>query len=306
MKPKTRKKRGCRYWFNLLLVGFLGALFLCHPAYIALWVQVMAGPARAPACCTTPADLGFDYEEVAISSEDGVRLAGWYIPSRNRAVVILLHGYGANRMEMLARAQILAGQGYGVLLYDQRASGESEGETRSFGWADVQDVQAVLGFLQKRPDVDAERIGILGFSLGGQITLRAAAETSEIKAVVAEEPGHATIEDIPPLPSLYDRWVTFTYWLGFKALEWRTGVRPQRGVIDGIAVISPRPVLFIVTGPHDDPGHRMVEYFYEHAREPKTLWQVPEAGHGDVPQVRPEEYEERILSFFDEALLVDK
>ena len=45
-------------------------------------------------------------------------LSGWYVPSRNGAVVILLHGYGNNRAQMWPRAEPLARAGYGVLLYD--------------------------------------------------------------------------------------------------------------------------------------------------------------------------------------------
>ena len=162
------KKRGCRYWLNLLAVGLVGLLLLGYVAYIGVWVWGMSGTAHRPDCCTTtPADLGFEYEEVTLTTDDGLRLAGWYIPSHNRAAVILLHGYGSSRRETLPRAAILARHGYGVLLYDERASGQSEGDFRSFGWADVADVPLALDFLRERADVDPDRIGILGFSIGG-------------------------------------------------------------------------------------------------------------------------------------------
>jgi fermentation-respiration switch protein FrsA (DUF1100 family) len=206
-------------------------------------------------------------------------------------------------MEMLKRATILAGRGYGVLLYDERASGNSGGETRSMGWADVDDVPAALLFLQGREDVDSERIGILGFSIGGQIALRAAAEMEQLKAVVAEEPAFASLQDLSSLTSLYERWIVFNYRLGFKALEWRTGVRQPRGVVESIAAIAPRPLLVIATGSPKDPEYRLIRHFYEQAGEPKTLWGVPGASHGGVPVVRPEEYAERVVTFFDEALL---
>jgi fermentation-respiration switch protein FrsA (DUF1100 family) len=219
--------------------------------------------------------------------------------------VILLHGYGANRMEMLKRASILVESGYGVLLYDQRASGESQGNVRSAGWADVKDVPAALAFLLEREEVDPDRIGILGFSVGGQIAVQAAAEMDELRAVVAEEPGFAALEDLSPLRSPYERWIALNYWFGFKGLEWRTGIRAPSGVAEGIADIAPRPLLLVAAGSPEKSEHRLIRYFYERAGEPKTLWEVPEASHGGVPVVRPDEYEERIVTFFDGALLAE-
>ena len=298
------KKRGCRYWLNLLAVGLLGFLLLGYVAYIGVWVWGMSGSAHRPDCCTTtPADLGFEYEAVTLTTGDGLRLAGWYIPSQNRAAVILLHGYGGSRGGMLLRAEILARHGYGVLLYDQRASGESEGEYRSFGWADVADVPLAVAFLQGRADVDPVRIGILGFSIGGQIALQAAAQSAEIHVVVAEEPGFARLEDLPPLPSLGEHWIAFNYRLAFVGLEWRTGVQPPAGVVAGLDRIPPRPVFFLATGETEEASYWMVRHYYDLAGKPRTWWHVPEAGHGHIPELRPEEYEARIVAFFDKALL---
>jgi len=152
--------------------------------------------------------------------------------------VILLHGYGANRVEMVGRAGLLAKHGYGVLLYDQRASGESEGEFRSFGWVDVDDVPVALDFLVGRDEVDLERVGVLGFSQGVQIALRAAAETDRLRAVVAEVPGFSTLEDLPRMTTWGDRWKVLNYALGFKGLEWWTGVRNPSGVVKSLPSIS--------------------------------------------------------------------
>jgi fermentation-respiration switch protein FrsA (DUF1100 family) len=284
-------------------VAIVWAVVLLFVGYLGMWVRWAARPARGELCCVTPADLGRDYEEVALTTADGLTLFGWYIPSQNGAAVILLHGYGANRVQMVERAGRLAGHGYGVLLYDQRASGQSEGETRSFGWADVDDVPAALEFLVGREEVDGDRVGVLGFSLGGQIALRAAAELEGLRAVVAEEPGFSTPEDLPWVKSPDERWVALAYRLGFKGLEWWTGVRNPSGVVESLPRITPRPVLFIAAGPSEDSGHRTVRYFYESAGEPKEWWHLPEAGHGGVPQLRPEAYEERIVSFFNQALL---
>jgi fermentation-respiration switch protein FrsA (DUF1100 family) len=285
------------------VVAVVWGTLLLYTGYLGLWVYATARPARTDVCCVTPADLGLDYEDVVLTTVDGLTLFGWYIPSRNQAAVILLHGYGAHRIEMLGRAGLLADHGYGVLLYDQRASGESEGEFRSFGWADADDVPVALEFLDGRAEVEPERVGILGFSQGGQIALRAVAASDRFRAIVAEEPGFSTLEDLPRRTGFGDRWIVFNYRLGFKGLEWWTRVQNPSGVVEGLSRIAPRPVLLIATGPTEEPGYWLVRHFYDQASEPKTWWHVPEAGHGQVPRVRREEYEERVVSIFDQSLL---
>ena len=203
-------------------------------------------------------------------------------------------------LEMLQRAAVLAKHGYGVLLYDERASGESDGDKHTFGWLDVNDVPLALDYLQTRSEIDPQRIGILGFSIGGQIALRAAAQSDQLKAVIAEEPGFARISDVPDVPTLEDKFYVASYWLGEKWISLRTGVPIPEGVLDGLPRIAPRPVLFIATG--RDYGRTLVRFFYDRAGEPKQWWEVPETAHGGSPQVRPAEYENTIVRFLDRAL----
>jgi len=190
-----------------------------------------------------------------------------------------------------------------VLLYDRRAHGESGGDQRTLGWQDVGDVDAALTFLRTQTEVDPARIGIWGFSLGGQVALRAAAEMEGIAAVLAEEPGFVTIQDLPTRTSLFEQLDTFTWWIGLKVLAWRSGVSAPPGVTEVIDSIAPRPIFFIST--NTDMGHRIVNHYYDLAGEPKTLWQIPETTHGGGLSTRPDEFEERVVSFFNEALLAD-
>jgi hypothetical protein len=125
----------------------------------------------------------------------------------------------------------------------------------------------------------------------------------QIRAVVAEEPGFAILSDLPPLTSLEERWYAFNYWWGFKGLTWRTGVSPPSGVVDALSEIAPRPILLIAAGPREEMGYRLPSHYYEMASEAKAMWHVPEAQHGQIPALRPEEYRDRVVTFFDEALL---
>ena len=92
---------------------------------------------------------------------------------------------------------MLARHGYGVLLFDRRGEGRSEGEPNSWGWGGDADVKAAIAYLQRRPDVDPDRIGGLGLSVGGELMIETAAETEELAAVVSEGAGaRSTTEDM--------------------------------------------------------------------------------------------------------------
>ncbi len=301
MPPMLSKRRGCRYWLKLLIVGVIGGLLIGYIGYVIVTAEMYAQPAQVSLGGVTPRDRGLAYEDVTLTTNDGLTLKGWYLPSHNHAAIILLHGYGGNRLEVLDRATLLAQHGYGVLLYDERASGESGGDKRTFGWLDVNDVPLALTYLQARSEIDPQRIGIHGFSIGGQIALRAAAQSDQIKAVVAEEPGFVRISDVPDMPGLMDNFYDASYWLGERWLSLRTGTPIPAGLIDDLKRMTPRPILFTATG--QDYGRALVRHFYEQALDPKDWWEVPETTHGGGPQARPEEYEQTVIGFLDRTLL---
>jgi len=303
MNSVNREPRGCRYWLKLLVVGLLGGLLIFLVGYEVLWINAMVAPANREICCQTPADFGLDYQDVTFVSADGVELSGWYIPSQNGAAVLMLHGYNADRIQLIEEAEILARHGFGILLYDMRAHGESEGEFRSFGWQDILDVPPALEFLQAQPEVDSKRIGIYGFSVGGQVALRAAAEMDAFRAVAVDGPGLVTVRDAPPTESFGERLIYVVNRIDNLGVQLRTGLRPPRGVAEVIGDISPRPLFLIATGLDDDLGRRLAEHYYDLAGEPKTLWVLPEATHNTVFESRPEEFEQRIVAFFTQALL---
>ena len=122
------------------------------------------------------------YERVTVTTSDSLKLTGSYVPSKNRAAVILFPG--ATRSD---EARMLIRHGYGVLLLDPRGQGGSEGDT--VRWAGDRDLLAAVDYLRTRADVDPDRIGGFGFSVGGEILLEAAAKSTGLKAVVSEGAG---------------------------------------------------------------------------------------------------------------------
>ena len=132
------------------------------------------------------ADLGAAPDDVTFTTSDGLEIEGWYVPSRNRAAVIL-----PGRTSTQPHARMLIEHGYGVLLFDRRGEGASQGDPNLFGWGGSRDIHAAVDFLLSRPDVDPARIGGLGLSVSGELMLQSAAESTDLAAVVSRVPAPA-------------------------------------------------------------------------------------------------------------------
>jgi len=115
MEPIAPKKRDGRYWRNLLVVTLvellIGALLVAYVVLPILYANGVAHPKRASVCCATPADHGLTYEDVSFKTRDGLTLRGWYIPSKNKAAVLVAHGIGGNRASPPAQVAALGRHG---------------------------------------------------------------------------------------------------------------------------------------------------------------------------------------------------
>ena len=128
---------------------------------------------------------------MSFRTSDGLRLVGWYVPSLNRAAVIAFPG----RAGPVGQARMLARRGYGVLMFDPRGAGESQGDYNAYGWNGERDLDAAIRFLASREDVDLTRIGGIGLSVGGELMLQTAAHQPLLRAVVADGAGVRSIRD---------------------------------------------------------------------------------------------------------------
>ena len=252
----------------------------------------------------TPADAGMAYKKVEFLSRDELSLFGWYVPGNMKGTIILVHGHGGKGIAMIYHASALVAKGYSVLMYDQRAHGSSDGDICTAGWREVEDLLGAVDYLKTRADVNPERIGVLGISMGGQAALLAAAREEDIRAVVAEGPSTATLDDHGGRPQSWIRWINYPFnWLFYKMLAFMNGAEPPDGILATIADISPRPILLITGGGKKE--HHFSQLFYEAAAEPKDLWKVPQARHAEAYFRDPKAYQKRVVDFFDQAFAGD-
>ena len=124
----TRRRDGGRRR-RLARRCLIGAASIAVAFYIVLPIGISYVSTHIGRLPATRVDLGPTVEDVTFTTRDGITIAGSYIPSRNGAPVIAFPG----RSGPQAHARMLARHGYGVLLFDLRGDGESQGDPNGFG-----------------------------------------------------------------------------------------------------------------------------------------------------------------------------
>ena len=285
----------------LVLAGSAGVGFLC----VVLIAVKSYLDERADYVRTPPADISrhpgrteiTGLREVSFTAPDGSRIGGWYVDSANRAAVVLVHGTGSDRSGVLAETRLLAKAGFGALALDLPGQGVSGGRTY-WGVPESQAISAAIDWLSARPEVDRNRIGGFGQSMGAYVMARAAVADKRLGAVVLESCPSDVVEQNwlgtarwGPLSQLP------TYW-ALRASGQPLDMKPK----DIAGAISPRPLL-VIGGELDDlvPVF-MSRQIYAAAREPKQLWIVKGAHHTDFAQLTLEEYSRRLVEFYSRLL----
>jgi len=275
------------------------------------------------------------YVSVQLETVDHVTIRGWFIPAppgtAKAPAILLLHGFADNRNAFNLNChaayatslsnchfsttaypkgayptliEALHWHGYAILDIDQRAQGESGGNFCTYGLYETRDVAAALAYLQSRSDVDGKRLGIYGSSMGSMTAIHAAAQLPAFRAVAVESPFanlNATMRLVTaPLIGL-PSWMV---WPIVKLYQFRTGVdlTAMRN-IDDMAALADRP--FYAIGDMKDkvtlPGDARKLYDASHSSS-RQLWEVPDTGHTEARFSHPDEFDRRLIAFFDEAL----
>jgi dienelactone hydrolase len=288
-----RSRRGGRYRYlrraGLAGATVLGCFWIAAPVGMALYAT------HRPRAEVVPADLGAPYRRVRIPTSDGLSLAAWYVQPRNGAAIVAF----PTRIGKLAQARMLIRHGYGVLMLDMRGYEESEGIPNALGWGSTKDIDAGVDWLARQPDVQA--IGGIGFSVGGEQMLEAAADNRRLRAVVSEGAGERSIHE-----ELLHGWraalVIPISAVQTAAIAALSQTLPPPALSDLAAKISPRAAFFIYAE-HGNGGEELNRTFYERAGRPKQIWQVHGSGHVGGLDAQPGAYERRVSAFFDRYLL---
>ncbi len=289
MHQSARKWRRLRrsVYASLALAG------LCF--VVCCWIA--GGSLIAPANCTVgapPDDLPF--QSTRLPSESGSEIATWYLPATDAdATIVLVHGIRGNRRTMLDHARILHEAGYGLVMIDLQAHGESDGEHITVGWLESHDVSAAVQFAREQnPD---HSIGILGRSLGGAASL------------LAEDVGVDAMAIEAVFPTLHDAVMnrvamkagSLSRLLGPALLcqmKPRLGIDPNEiRPIDHIGEIGCPLLLLCGSEDRHTTVAESLKMFFA-AEEPKKLVVFEDAGHVHLIKHDPEKYKSHLLGFF--------
>jgi fermentation-respiration switch protein FrsA (DUF1100 family) len=270
----------------------LGILFLWNIG------SILVSPSN---CEIGPPPESLPVQLVEFSSTSGATLHGWFIPGQpGKGVVILMHGVHANRLAMIPRAEMLFHRGYSVLLFDFQAHGESTGKRITFGHLESRDAAAAVNFTHQK--LPAEKIGVIGVSLGAASTLLASPPL-EVNAMVLES-CYPTIKQ-----AVEDRLVIRFGLLGKLAtplLTWQ--FKPRLGIaMDDLRPIHQAgkistPKFFIAGTADRDTTLPESQALFAAAAEPKQLWLVDGAAHVDMQAFAKIEYDKRVLDFLAKNL----
>jgi fermentation-respiration switch protein FrsA (DUF1100 family) len=295
---RRRRRRVVVGWTVTIVAVVAVVAFVATPAIIA------TNPPHQPVGAT-PAAVGLAYESVTLTADDGIELAGWYMTSRNRAAVVVLHGSGSTRSNVLDQAAVIAKNGFGVLMIDARGHGDSAGDAMDFGWHGDDDLGAATRYLVSRADVDPRRIGAVGLSMGGEEAIGATATNRTLRAVVAEGAIGRVAADLGWLSDAYG-------WRGAvqERLEELQDVltsalaatSPPRSLSSAISQSRDVQFLLITAGQRPDERHAADELAAA-APGRVAIWTVAGAGHTDGLGTNSTGWEQRVVRFLHRELL---
>ncbi len=242
----------------------------------------------------TPDQLGLEYQDVYLTSSDGTKIHGWFLPARKpvRGTVYFLHGNAENISTHIHSVDWLPEEGYQLFLIDYRGYGKSEGEARLPGV--IYDIEAGFEWLLSKENITDTPVYLLGQSLGGSLGLYFAATNNQAKtnlSGVISDAAFTSYSDIVQHVASQN-WLTWA--LQYPA-SW--SVVRRYDPIDYIAQISPTPVLLF-----HSPDDQVIPYLYgeelfQAAKEPK---QFIRTSGPHIATFRQLKQRQALLNFFEE------
>ncbi|PQD96830.1 alpha/beta hydrolase [Pradoshia eiseniae] len=243
-----------------------------------------------------------NFEEIAITSNDGLALTGYYLPAEEKTnkTVIIAHGYAGHAIGMYAYAKYYyEALGYNVLMPDARGHGKSEGDYIGFGWHERKDYIQWIDYVLDRNGKNS-KIALHGVSMGGATVMMTSGEElpKQVKAVVADC-GYTSALDI--LSYQLGEMYSLPSFPLIQSTSLLTKLRAGYSFEEASAVEQVKktslPIFFIHGEKDTFVPLEMVHELYEAANGEKELYIVPGAEHGNAYNADPETYEKKVAEF---------
>jgi|GEM_PF-695389 len=296
--PRRRSSKRLR---NVLLAT-LTLILLTLPLIIAVG---MTWPIHLTMKAEVADWIGPKWRNVAFAShEDQVPLKGWLFNSEhpNGRSVVFIHGWYSQRYGNHAPlARQLIKDGYDVLLFDQRASGESGGDHQTLGNKEWHDVLAAYDFMQAQGYQPA-KMGMIGVSMGGASLLEASDQMPTLGAVVVDS-GYAELRPLLEA-ELGRRLGPLSFYTGpTLALGPLFGVDPDLRPVDKVRAQAERPILFFHSDSDELIPFAQAQELRAASHSPQSdLVVIHNAAHSLTYEQEPDTYRSRLYQFFDQQL----
>ncbi len=251
----------------------------------------------------SPKQFDIPFEDIVFKNDEGLELKGWFIPAKVKSdkTIMLLHGWGLNKGDLLVNTAFLKEQGFNLFYFDFRGSGSSQKGRTSIGYFETKDAQNALDYICKTYPEETKNIGIYGLSMGAAVAIYTAAHNKSIKCVVSESCYFSYEKVVARWARLHKHIPYFPLVaLTLFFVRKRLGVNPEDFCPkNNVKKLAPRPIL-IINGKQDSlvPRHDARNLFLT-ARNPKQLWLIEGAKHTECPQKAGDLYKERLTEFFN-------
>jgi uncharacterized protein len=245
-----------------------------------------------------------------VVTSDGVGIAGWYIPAADgggptATTVVLVHGWGANKSEVLKYAPPLHDH-YNVVAFDLRGGGRSGQAATTFGLHEQFDLEAIIDWLERTKH--PSHLAVMGNSMGGGTSAIAASTDPRIEALILDST-HAYVANIVERRLEVDSgYPAHPGTAAIVAGVWiRTGLDlMQADPVTAVTSLGQRPLLLLHGSAdiHDLPAQSVdvIDAAAESAGIQVERHLCEGATHGKVVDTCPTEWGEWVTAFLDRVL----
>ncbi|KGM97235.1 hypothetical protein Z968_04360 [Clostridium novyi A str. 4552] len=310
LKKDVSLKRKKRTIIKNTLI-FLIIVFLVTTG-ISIYVGLKLTSPKREKIKYNPKHYGLNYEDVSFKSKNqDVLLKGWWMPSqlknkeiKSEKTIIFSHGYGNNRglykISVLNLAKKLCESGYNVLVFDFRASGESEGKFVTIGGLEKYDLLGAIDFVKNKKK--SKIINLMGWSMGATTSILAGTESKDVKCIVADSPFgnlkeylESNLSYWSKLPNTY-----FTKTILYILPKIRGFNIDKVNAIKAASSINNKKIFLIHSKDDDAIPYENTEKIYNsiNNKSDVKVWITNNAKHIKSYSLYKDEYEKRVVEFF--------